>query len=48
LHNRFRGRLMFPVADLQGRVLGFGARKLGAARGPKYVKLPDHHDLSHE
>lgn len=40
LQDRFRGRLMFPVADLQGRVLGFGARKLGGARGPKYVNSP--------
>ena len=40
LQDRFRGRLMFPVCDLQGRVLGFGARKLGNARGPKYVNSP--------
>jgi len=40
LQDRFRGRLMFPVADVQGRVLGFGARKLGGARGPKYVNSP--------
>lgn len=37
LQDRFRGRLMFPVCDMQGRVLGFGARKLGNGRGPKYV-----------
>ena len=40
LQDRFRGRLMFPVCDVQGRVLGFGARKLGNARGPKYVNSP--------
>lgn len=40
LQDRFRGRLMFPVCDMRGRVLGFGARKLGAARGPKYVNSP--------
>lgn len=40
LQDRFRGRLMFPVCDVRGRVLGFGARKLGAARGPKYVNSP--------
>ena len=40
VQDRFRGRLMFPVCDLQGRVLGFGARKLGNARGPKYVNSP--------
>ena len=38
--DRFRARLMFPVCDMQGRVLGFGARKLGRARGPKYVNSP--------
>jgi DNA primase len=38
--DRFRGRLMFPVCDMQGRVLGFGTRKLGSARGPKYVNSP--------
>lgn len=40
LQDRFRGRLMFPVCDMQGRVRGFGARKLGPARGPKYVNSP--------
>jgi DNA primase len=38
--DRFRGRLMFPVCDLQARVLGFGARKLNSQRGPKYVNSP--------
>lgn len=40
LQDRFRGRLMFPVSDIRGRVLGFGARKLGTTRGPKYVNSP--------
>ena len=40
LEDRFRGRLMLPVCDMQGRVLGFGARKLSSARGPKYVNSP--------
>ena len=40
LQDRFRGRLMFPVCDIRGRVLGFGARKLGDTRGPKYVNSP--------
>lgn len=40
LQDRFRGRLMFPICDIQGRVLGFGARKLGSTRGPKYVNSP--------
>jgi len=40
LQDRFGGRLIFPVCDMQGRVLGFGARKLGDGRGPKYVNSP--------
>jgi len=40
MQDRFRGRLMFPACDMQGRVLGFGARKLGNGRGPKYVNSP--------
>ena len=31
---------MLPVCDVRGRVLGFGARKLGNARVPKYVNSP--------
>ena len=38
--DRFRGRLMFPVADFRGRVVGFGARKLSTGRGAKYVNSP--------
>jgi DNA primase len=38
--DRFRRRLMLPVCDVRGRVLGFGARKLGNARVPKYVNSP--------
>jgi len=29
LHDRFRGRLMFPIQDEKGRIAGFGARALG-------------------
>ncbi|MCY0870146.1 MAG: DNA primase, partial [Firmicutes bacterium] len=34
--DRFRGRLMFPICDSQGRPIAFGARSLGQAQ-PKYV-----------
>lgn len=35
-YDRFRGRLMFPISDIKGRVLGFGARALDDST-PKYV-----------
>lgn len=38
--DRFRGRLMFPVTDLQGRVVGFGARRICGAGDAKYVNSP--------
>ncbi len=36
LYDRFRGRLMFPIRDLKGRVIGFGARALDGSQ-PKYL-----------
>ena len=39
VHDRFRGRLMFPIRDVRGRVLGFGGRALGDAQ-PKYLNSP--------
>jgi DNA primase len=41
LFDRFRGRIMFPLADERGRVLGFGARALGEGRQPKYLNTSD-------
>lgn len=37
--DRFRGRLIIPIRDVQGRVIGFGARALGDAQ-PKYLNSP--------
>jgi DNA primase len=39
-YDRFRDRVIFPIRDLQGRVLGFGARALGEG-SPKYLNSPD-------
>src|SRR5690348_3631000 len=39
-YDRFRGRLMFPIRDPRGRVIGFGGRILGAGE-PKYLNSPD-------
>jgi len=40
-YDRFRGRLMFPLADGRGRVLGFGARALGEDQQPKYLNTAE-------
>ncbi len=37
---RFRGRLLFPIHDLRGRVVGFGGRLLGQGE-PKYLNSPE-------
>ena len=38
--DRFRGRLMFPIFDLRGDAVGFGARLL-EGDGPKYLNSPE-------
>ena len=38
-HDRFRNRLMFPICDIRGRVIGFGARALDDSM-PKYLNSP--------
>ncbi len=37
LIDRFRRRIMFPLADRRGRIMGFGARALGPDQKPKYL-----------
>lgn len=39
--DRFRGRIMFPLADARGRVLGFGARALSDDQGAKYINTSE-------
>jgi DNA primase len=39
-YDRFRGRVMFPLADDRGRTLGFGARTMGDEK-PKYLNSPE-------
>ncbi len=40
-YDRFRSRIMFPIRDARGRVLGFGARALLPDQKPKYVNSPE-------
>ncbi|HIF9247738.1 TPA: DNA primase [Photobacterium damselae] len=39
-YDRFRGRVMFPILDRRGRVIGFGGRVLGDGT-PKYLNSPE-------
>lgn len=39
-YDRFRARLMFPIEDYRGRLIGFGGRVIGAGE-PKYLNSPD-------
>lgn len=41
LIDRFRGRLLFPIRDRQGRVIAFGGRLIDDRPGPKYLNSPD-------
>jgi DNA primase len=40
VYDRFRGRLIFPIHDLQGRVVAFGGRAFGDEQ-PKYLNSPE-------
>ncbi|HYY98611.1 MAG TPA: DNA primase, partial [Pyrinomonadaceae bacterium] len=40
-YDRFRGRLIFPVMDAQGRPVAFGARAMRSGDEPKYLNSPE-------
>ncbi|MCL4491667.1 MAG: DNA primase [Nitrospirae bacterium] len=41
-HDFFRDRLMFPIFDMQGRIIAFGGRTLSSSKSvPKYINSPD-------
>lgn len=41
-YDRLRDRLVFPITDIRGRVIGFGGRLMsGEAVGPKYLNSPE-------
>lgn len=39
--DRFFDRLMFPIADSRGRIVGFGGRALSEGQEPKYLNSPE-------
>jgi DNA primase len=42
IYDRFRGRVMWPIRDVTGAVIGFGARRLFEDdQGPKYLNTPE-------
>ncbi|MGF0117214.1 DNA primase [Promicromonospora sp. Marseille-Q5078] len=42
IYDRFRGRLVWPIRDVTGAVIGFGARRLyDDDQGPKYLNTPE-------
>ncbi|TZF85910.1 DNA primase (plasmid) [Pedobacter sp. BS3] len=48
LYDRFRGRVMFPIHNLTGRLIGFGGRTLKTDKNvPKYVNSPES-DIYHK
>lgn len=40
-YDSFRGRLMFPIHNESGKVIGFGGRALGEGGEPKYLNSPE-------
>jgi DNA primase len=40
-YDRYRHRLMFPIHDKQGRIIGFGGRSLDDTQKPKYLNSPE-------
>ena len=46
VYDRFRDRLIFPIRDLRGNVLGFGARSLDNNIKPKYINSSESYIFS--
>lgn len=41
IYDRFRDRLIFPIHDDRGRLIGFGGRALRPEQEPKYLNIPE-------
>jgi DNA primase len=40
-YDRFRNRLIFPINNVEGKVIGFGGRKIKEEDQPKYINSPE-------
>ena len=40
-YDRFRNRLMFPICNVDGKVIGFGGRRVNEEDEPKYINSPE-------
>ncbi|MGB2691354.1 MAG: DNA primase [Thermodesulfobacteriota bacterium] len=40
-YDRFRNRLMFPICNVDGKVIGFGGRRVDEQDEPKYINSPE-------
>ncbi|MEM8572031.1 MAG: DNA primase [Pseudomonadota bacterium] len=40
-YDRFRGRIMFPIRNIRGQAIAFGARAIQADQQPKYLNSPE-------
>lgn len=41
VYDLLRGRVVFPIQDVRGRVIGFGGRALASDQEPKYLNTPE-------
>ncbi|OGV50079.1 MAG: DNA primase [Legionellales bacterium RIFCSPHIGHO2_12_FULL_42_9] len=41
IYDRYRHRIIFPIQDRQGRIIGFGGRALSDTEKPKYLNSPE-------
>lgn len=41
IYDRYRNRIMFPIHDRHGRMIGFGGRAIEASQKPKYLNSPE-------
>nr|HAT8714664.1 DNA primase [Legionella jordanis] len=40
-YDRYRDRIMFPIHDRHGRIIGFGGRAIASSQKPKYLNSPE-------